>query len=135
MVLSSSATKSEGILPSGIIARQPRLREETPSSQTRPGVIWPEIIGRSGRYRRSNSMSKASFKNMPPVYRSIAPPHNKANAGSGPLPPSNQAARQLDQTVGKLDTRPSTSSTRRLLANERFSPMVDPLIFANVYRS
>ena len=46
---------------------QPTTRLATPRTATDLRLIWPDGMGRSGRYSRSNWASKASLMNMPPV--------------------------------------------------------------------
>src|SRR6266704_6778909 len=91
----------------------PRANQVSPHRNTASRRMAPDGIGRSLRCTRSNSASMASFRNMPPVYRQVAPTNRNGILSEWPPPPSHQPARQFDQTVGKFETRPKTSKVRR----------------------
>src|SRR6266403_829164 len=98
--------------PSQSRLKTPSASQANPQPHTVSKAILPEGTGRSLRYSRSNSASKASFKNMPPTYRQVAPANRNGSFWIFPPPPNHQPARQFDQTVGKFETRPRTRSVR-----------------------
>src|SRR5438552_8318597 len=98
--------------PNQIKHPPPSVSHASPHRHTATRLIAPDGIGRSLRYIRSNSASMASFRNMPPVYRQVAPMNRNGSLSGLPAPPSHQPARQFDQTVGKFETRPKTSKVR-----------------------
>src|SRR5437660_7604655 len=98
--------------PNEIRQAPPRPRSSNPQRQTVVRLIAPTAIGRSFRYWRSNSTSKASLRNIPPRYRNVAPTTKRGSASNRPPPPSHHPARQLDHTVGRLETRPRTRRVR-----------------------
>src|SRR5882724_1386360 len=98
--------------PSQIKHPPPTASQVNPHRQTASRVIFPDGIGRSLQCNRSNSASIASFKNIPPMYRQVAPMNKNGSLSAWPAPPSHHPARQFDQTVGKFETRPNTSKVR-----------------------
>src|SRR5262245_5703249 len=98
--------------PSVIRLARPKTVQTKLHLQTASRLIAPDGMGRSRRNSRSNSTSNASFRYMPPTYRQVAPMQSKASLQAGPPPPRSQPARQLDHTVGRLETRPSTRRVR-----------------------
>src|SRR5688572_4161029 len=92
----------------------PAPNQRNPNIQTVPGSMAPEGIGRSRRLARSKSSSNASLRNMPPTYSRLIPRRTRPRPAPLRPPPSSQPARQLDQTVGRFETRPRTSRVRRV---------------------
>src|ERR1041385_5687423 len=90
----------------------PNTSRLKPMIQTARSEIAPQGIGRSFRYSQSNAASNASFRNMPAVYRRLAPKNRYGNLCGQPWPPNHHAVKQFDQTVGRFETRPRTKSAR-----------------------
>src|SRR5947208_1503555 len=91
----------------------PKNRQAKPSSQTDFKLIAPAGIGRSLRYCRSKFTSNASFKNIPAMYKKVAPIRTNGSLSEWWSPPSHQPAKQFDLTVGKFETRPRIKIVRR----------------------
>src|SRR5437867_3644072 len=91
----------------------PKNSQAKPSSQTDFKLIAPAGIGRSLRYCRSKFTSNASFKNIPAMYKKVAPIRTNGSLSEWWSPPSHQPAKQFDQTVGKFETRPRIKIVRR----------------------
>src|SRR5882757_7497652 len=112
------------ILPGQRRLTVPKTSHASPQRQTESCAITPDGIGRSFRCRRSNSASNASFKNIPPTYRKVAPAKRNGRFSKFPPPPSHHPAKQFDQTVGRFETRPRIKNVRMLFTFHisRFPP-------------
>src|SRR5262245_41174679 len=111
---STSATPSAPVTgPSQARQINPSASQAAPQRHTTPAEMAPDGIGRARRNCRSKSASNASFKNIPPTYRNVVPASRKGSFLRLPPPLSHQPARQLDQIVGRFETRPRTSNVRR----------------------
>src|ERR1700690_2857139 len=116
----STRARSPVVLPNAVRHSAPSPSQPSPQYQTAGKEIAPEGMGRPARRWRSKSASNASFKYIPPVYNALTPRNSSGSFAKFSWPPSHQPARQLDQTVGKCDTRLKASNTRSWRAAVRF---------------
>src|ERR1041385_5929923 len=104
MPRTSRMPKNAALLPNGTITSQPMPNNVVPAIQTKRRLTWPDTIGRSERYRRSNPTSKASLRNIPPLYSRVAPRQSSPKRPPAPPPARNHGRQEMGQARGQFQT-------------------------------